>query len=348
MTKMMNVSAVAAKVLLTGLIALSAASCGKEFYLPGDDAVQVEFVVGGEAATKVTGVSSDNEQKINRWAVFVFSGSTRVAYSSSNSSAGIKLSVPAGTYDVYTMVNYPSGFSPAQASTYTAIHNLVAELSDNSASSLEMYGSVEDMEVTAGADTKVIPVKRLVARVGVKKVSVNMSKPADAAKTFVLKGIYVSNVYSRSWWGADLSESQMSATQGLWCNPLGQWNATGAAADNLGDRSINATVANGGSYSTPHYFYTFPNATSSDTHATSSWSKRHTRIVIEATLGGTTYYYQVNLPVTTRNNSYVVQDAVITKPGSLDPEDEVAGAIEVTFATDTEDWSGPVGVTETS
>lgn len=347
MIKMMNVSAGVAKVLLAGLMALATTSCEENFLLPGEDSVKVEFVVGGEA-TRVAGDNSANEQKIDRWAVYVFSGRNRVSYATSSSAGGITMVLDPGTYDVYALVNYPAGFSPSSVSTTTQLVSLEANLKDNSANSLEMYGDVAGMEIAAGAGTKVIPVKRLVSRLGVRKVSVNMAKASDAAKTFVLKGMYVSNAYSRSLWAADCSASQMSSSQGYWYNPMGVWDATDGTGSLLGDRDINTTIADGGSYSTAHWFYAFPNATSSDTHSTASWSKRHTRIVIEATLGGTTYYYQVNLPVTTRNNSYVVDNAVITKPGSLDPEDEVAGAIEVTFATETDDWQGPVGVTEAS
>ena len=73
-----------------------------------------------------------------------------------------------------------------------------------------------------------------------------------------------------------------------------------------------------------------------------------TRLVLEAQIGEQTYYYAVTLPVSQRNQVYLIEEAVIRKPGSLDPEQDEPGAIEVTFSTSPDDWSPDYNVTETS
>ena len=69
---------------------------------------------------------------------------------------------------------------------------------------------------------------------------------------------------------------------------------------------------------------------------------------LEAQIGDRTYYYPVTLPESQRNRTYLIEEAVIRTLGSLDPEKDQPGSIEVTFRTSTEDWSPAYTVTETS
>ena len=79
-----------------------------------------------------------------------------------------------------------------------------------------------------------------------------------------------------------------------------------------------------------------------------TWSARHTRIIIETTIDGTSIYYQVNLPVIARNNTYIAEEAIIGRIGSTDPEQEIPGAVTVTFAESPASWDGPTSVIEVS
>lgn len=50
------------------------------------------------------------------------------------------------------------------------------------------------------------------------------------------------------------------------------------------------------------------------------WSIRPTRLVIETTLDGTKYYYPITLPALESNKTYEIENLVITRPGSDDPD----------------------------
>ena len=60
------------------------------------------------------------------------------------------------------------------------------------------------------------------------------------------------------------------------------------------------------------------------------------------------YYYPVTLPESQRNRTYLIEEAVIRSLGSLDPERDEPGALDITFSTSPDDWSPTFNVTETS
>ena len=78
------------------------------------------------------------------------------------------------------------------------------------------------------------------------------------------------------------------------------------------------------------------------------WIRRLTRLVIEAEIGERTYYYTITLPVSERNKTYIIEEAVIRKLGSRDPEMEEPGSIDVVFRASVEDWPPEYNVTENS
>lgn len=324
-----------------------------------EEKVTVEFRISSSPDSRATGIVPSDESRVNRWALYLFDRSTgaRVgAVSSVASDSPIAKAVSPGTYIACAVVNYPTSgtgsFTLTSVSTQSDLESKVMYLPNNGLSSLVMYG-YDEITLAAGDNgTKNINVSRLVTKLGIKKVTVNMSRPSDVGRTFVLKGIYVTNAYSRCKLGEDYASFALSSTRSYWYNAMG-WHASGSCSSPacpdvlLGDTSINQTIANGSSHSTPHYFYAFPNAAASDSH-NSRWSIRRTRIVIEGSIDGTTYYYQVNLPATVRNNTYTVENAVITKLGSTDPEQEVTDALDVVFSTSADAWDGPVTVPEDS
>ncbi|MBO6097366.1 MAG: hypothetical protein J6P56_08675, partial [Bacteroidales bacterium] len=75
-------------------------------------------------------------------------------------------------------------------------------------------------------------------------------------------------------------------------------------------------------YTVPLSFYAFPNPHPlvGDRHDMTVWTRRCTRVVIEATLGSETMYYQINVPEMERNYVYSAANIVIRGRGSSDPE----------------------------
>ena len=90
-------------------------------------------------------------------------------------------------------------------------------------------------------------------------------------------------------------------------------------------------------YSGSRAFYVYPNRTETDSQS-NTFGPRYTRLVIETTLGGKTYYYPVSIKGIERNKTYNITDLTITRPGSLSPDVPVT-AYECTFGiTVVEEW----------
>ena len=343
------------------LVFLLAQSC--DIRTPGpmpparEDTCRARFSIH-DPGTRATGVSPSDEERVARWALYVFSPAGElIASGTSPSRSDITVTVPAGTCRACAVVNYPQSgtgsFNLTSITTESALASTVAFLADNVPDGLEMYGS-ETFTLPTGTDAKTIPVERILSKVGVRKVTVRLANAALAGQTFTLKGIWIDNVPSRTLLGSDCPYQQLGEERSLWYNAM-DWHGSGSCTDPscpdalLGDRGIGVTIPQGGSYETEHWFYVIPNATPSPSDSrTAAWSRRCTRLVIQAAVGTKTTYYAVTLPGLRRNNSYTIDEAVITRLGSDDPEQEVPGAIELVFSTSDPSWDGPRRVTEAS
>ena len=336
---------------LLALAALAAAGCAKP--LPDIDPtaptgtgplVEVVFSAsdGGDGVlTRATGLTPAHEQAVGRWAVFAFDDESGwYACATSASGTSVSISLRAGrSYTCYALVNYPvtgaGAFNPAAVKAPSDLTGKLAYLSDNALSSILMYGSVPltpqaaDYDPGSGTVPSVqttVSVSRLVSRIDVLRVGVDFSdKPHLAAKTFTLRHIYVTNTYRTTRYGSDYSYAELSASRSAWYNTMGWHRGESAEAGMdllLGDRGIDAVLTPSAPHTVQHSFYVFPNPTprSADHHETDEWSRRSTRIILEATSGDDTVYYQVNLPAMERNHIYSAQSIVIRGRGSNDPE----------------------------
>ena len=214
----------------------------------------------------------------------------------------------------------------------------------------------EDAPGSYTPESVTINVQRMVSRIDVVKVAVDFSaKPHLAAKTFTLRGLYLTNVYRTARYGSDYAFSELSATRTAWYN-TGGWHrgeSADAGIDALASNTgINVVIDGSTPYNVKNSFYAYPNATpiGSDMHAMGSWYRRCTRIIIEADMDGTVMYYQVNVPSMERNHIYSVSNIVIKGLGSKDPEvvDYYEDGESVSYSIETSDWDGEYSVTEES
>ena len=342
---------------LGALFTIGAASC-QETRRPLEEEHTCELTFSlDDAATKATGIVSSNESRIDHWAVFIFNSANPAEYYRKTSVSGgsISLYVGAGKeYRAYAIVNYPlygsAYFNPWEVSGEDDLTLWASDLSGNQVNSLVMFGSVE-LGAVSGNSTRAISVSRLVSKVGIQKITRNFSDANQASRTFAIKRIYLTNVFRRSLFSRDYNSSEVVSDDELGYN-AGGYHASGTvgALDDLtADASLSVSLSNGASYTTAHYFYAFPNTLPAGTDPRgATWSPRHTRLVIEAQIGSGTYYYPVTIPTMARNNTYVITEATIRNLGSLDPEEEIPGAIDVTFSTSNSQWEGNYTVTEQS
>lgn len=324
--------------------------------LQDEEACELTFTLGG-ATSKATDIAASDESRIDHWAIFIFNSANPAEIYRKSSASGGSISIHVGAgknYRAYAIVNYPlygsAYFDPWEVNSENDLNLWASDLSGNQANSLVMFGTINLGSVTSSV-TRSISVSRLVSKVGIMKISRNFSDPNQAARTFTIKKIYLTNVFRTSFFSRDYMTSEVLSDDELWYN-AGGYHASGTvgALDDLtADASLNVTLSNGSSYTTGHYFYTFPNVLPSESDPRDAdWSPRHTRLVIEAQIGSGTYYYPVTIPTMARNNTYVITEATIRNLGSTNPEQEIPGAIDVTFSTSNNQWEGNYSITEYS
>jgi hypothetical protein len=266
------------------------------------------------------------------------------------------------------VANYPvsgtGAFDPSAVRTPSDITGRVAYLGDNAPDALMMYGYTtiipepvewdpEDPEA-AVPESRTISVRRLVSRIDLRGLSVDFSgKPALEGKTFTLRRIYVTNAYRTTRYGTPYTFSELSPTRSAWYNSGGWHRGEGAETGMdrlLGDLSVNRVVSAGSPYTGSHSFYAFPNptTTANDVRTMEAWTRRCTRLVIEATIGDDTVYYAITAPAMTRNRIYAASSVVIHGRGSNDPEiidiDPEIITADVTPVID-DDWDGAGDIT---
>ena len=294
----------------------------------------------------------DPERSIGRWAVFAFDESNGwYRYSTSDSGEDIPMSLRAGRlYSCYAIVNYSTGgtgaFVPAQVVASAQLENKLAYLGDNAPGNLLMFGS-RTVTPTEGAGDCSVSVRRLVSRINVSGIAVDFSdKPYLAEKTFTLRHVYITNAYRTTPYGRDFSSAELSQGRAAWYNS-GGWhrgeNGEPAMDALLGKRHLNTVITAASPFTQTLTFYAFPNPTEvqEDQHQLDSWTRRCTRIVIEATLGSETVYYQVDVPAMERNHVYTASNIIIRGRGSSDPEiiDIGPDSLDLSFQMD-DGWDG--------
>ena len=312
---------------------------------PGPGSVEVVFSVLGET-TRATG--TDGEAAVDGWALLLYRDGRLAEAGTSSSGSAIRKTLPAGEYTAYAVVNPPASFAPAGFPDPGALAGAESALGDNAPGRLVMAGRRTVTVPVPDGSVQRIGVDRLVCKAGIRKVSVQFKNPDVAARPFRLKGIYLTNCYGKNRYGSDWTAEDILSTASVWHNRMGFHSEAGVDGL-LAETGLDIPVTADRPHTQEHVFYFYPNPlpASLDTRS-GTWTRRRTRLVLEAQIGDRTYYYPVTLPESQRNRTYLIEEAVIRKLGSLDPEKDEPGVIDVTFSTSTDDWSPAFQVTETS
>lgn len=256
--------------------------------------------------TKSASIAS-GETAVNSVQVFVFDSSNGLldAYSSGN-SLNVSLSCRTGSKTVYAILNAPTNYT--SVTTISQLSAITTSLSDNSISGFVMVGYGTAVLGSSGTSVSVI-VSRMVSRIAIMMIYDDMS--TIATTPLVITGIYLVNLASDCNYG-------LSSSPSSWFN---QRAYSANATDALTHEDVSYTFSNGAGYvySTPHYFYAYPNNTMTDS-SDPTWSPRFTRLVVAATLSGSTCYYPINLPNIESNKTYVITELHITRKGSDSPD----------------------------
>ena len=314
-------------ILLAGFLLITACH-GTEPSPP--ERVRITFSATG-------GTRSDTDGDIRRWALLLFCDGKLADYGFSDSAEPITRTVQAAAYTAFAVANYPeNGFRPESFLRISDLTERTVDLADHTADAPVMCGR-RDLVLPAGADgVQPIAVERLVCRADIRKVSVDFTDPTLAARQFVLKSVFLTNCLRTNRYGSDYSREQVPDAEAFW------YNRMGPAPESPGSLTVNkidAVISTDRPYSSPHSFLYHPNPTAAeqDTRA-ETWSARCTRLVIEAQIGDRTCFYPVTLPVLRRNQTCVIDEVVIRRAGSPDPEQEIPEAVEIVFSTSVQPW----------
>lgn len=263
-----------------------------------------------QSATKVTGDPMDYE--VNDVQIFVFDKNGLYETSSRATASTLSLTCTTGEKKIVALVN---ATAESSITNIAELRSRTSDLSDCSAGHIVMSGELT--EVLTSSTTVTMPVERLAARVAVSQITTDFELEAHRNLSFEIRSIYLVNVAGER---AYLSDN----TPTTWYNE-GQYVAE-TSLEFLRDVVGAGRISNGESYDTEHYFYCYPNATATKT-----------RLVIEAEVGGYTYYYPITLNAVEANTAYTY-NLTITKLGSNSPDVPVADGT-VNFTVTVKDWT---------
>ena len=316
----------AISVLCVGMTMLS--SCQEQITAEVEpEKVTVQISVP-TADTKITG--SVNESSISNYQVFIYNDEGLLEAYVQKTTPDISLECTAGSKTVAVLVNAPA---ITDGMTLDSLIDRTSLLSDNSAGAFVMSGMVTKT-INKSTTSISVQVTRLVARVKLSKLDVAFEMPQYQRQEFKVTSVYLINV------PADRRYFHPNEPS-LWYHKTEYTSSNGCTLiyDNMSGVAVSETAP----YTAQNTFYCYPNPSSDDSFS-STWSPRHTRLVVEGTLDGTVYFYPVTLPQISSNMTYDVQ-LKITRPGATGPDAEVdkfAAGVTVTV----KDWETGATVVE--
>ena len=286
-------------------------------------------IVGNAPATKSADADFDDDHsEVSNVQFFVFDGEVLDAYKKIGSATSTTMTVKAGDKTVWAVVNAPD---ISNVTTLTQLKAVSSTLLNN-ASNFVMVGS--DTATVPSEDPIEIEVKRIASRVVVKKVTAAFSNPAYASMSCKLVKMFLINA------PGDINLELTSAPTTWYAKRA--YEAVTGLTDHLSTSGANHEL-NTSAFETECRHYCYPNPTVADSQST-TWSARHTRMVIEVLLGSETFYYPITLPVLEPGKSYEIENLTITRKGSNNPDQPISLS-DATFEISVKNWT-VVPVTE--
>lgn len=268
-----------------------------------------------------TKATTGNDATVNQYQVFVFRDNGTLEAGSYGTDASQTVKVTRGAKTVAVLTN---SAKISQTVTFETLKDYVLQLSENSTSSVQMFGT-QTINLTGNADVTV-EVTRLLSKISIGTIENAIELDQYKDLTLTVKGIYLINVV-----GERKIDNAYAST--AWYNKMKLYNTECPAL--LYD-SMSQTIANGSSYSANRFFYCYPNDSADSTADT--WSPRKTRLVVEVTLGTETWYYPVTINEVVANTHYQITGLKITRIGAKTP-DETIDIDAATFTITVKDWT---------
>ena len=268
-------------------------------------------------ATRALGVAPEEETRINSVQLYIFNNEGTLIQRITGIRDEYEVILPDGCCTFYCFVNAPE--LPVAPSSAEELLKCESYLWNNSRGSFQMTGTTT-VEIDSDLELEII-VQRMVAKVEC-IIRTEFGNSHLAGMPFKVHRIYLTNVTGKN----NYALTAMQGDDGLWYNKMEYQQSS---CDNLiCGKLIDRPMADGDSLVVGETLYPYPNS-STDCFDRKLWSARKTRLVIEASLGETLWYY----PVTMENtfaNTYYFYDITITREGVSHPEEPITepGTIE--------------------
>ena len=297
------------------------------------DRVPVTVEIASSVASRAV-IDEDlagNEAKVNSLQILVFRDGALDAYGKDLGVSKVVVSCTMGAREVWAVVNAPD------LSNISSVEQLMAAktyFKDNALMSFVMIGK-KSVSIT-GAATVTIDVNRIASRLVVRKITNNLSSAALRELEFRVDSIFVINVQGANNYGGN----GYQAVDGIWHNRMMFDAADADMPKALVLSETDEKIAYGSSSANGYAVYAYPNdyVASEDEQSYDTWTKRSTRLVVKANIGGRGYYYPITMPVMESNKSYEVKNLIITRPGSDNPDKPVT-SFDVQFEINVLDWT---------
>lgn len=328
------------KIFVAAMAAVTLIACERnEVDVPAPaegETVMLEVKVNS-GMTKVSGEGGDEEKAVSDYQVLVYDMSSRSleSYETPAASADeVEIRCRLGLKEIVVLANAPD---VSDVISYDDFLKKRSSLEDNAVGKLVMEGHTS-LDLGASGGSVTVDLRRLASKVILDGITVDFEQDAYDDMDFILKRVYLTNV------AGDMTYMAETADPAQWYNKIVQ--KSDAKVDGMILDSFDGINMKGrAGYSSPHHFYCYPNPYQEDSFSATQWSPRPTRLVVEAELGETTYYYPVSLPVLERNNRYHVTLHIV-RPGTMNPEqdmDKQTGSFTINILG----WQGETNVSET-
>lgn len=264
------------------------------------------IVAAHTGATKVSDLSMLEDSRVNTLQVFCFRPDGTVdSYGSVDDGDQLELECTIGERRFVAVANGPSIAAATSPDDALRIASEAA-LTDNDLDSFVMAGELT--KTISPDDAVLIPVRRQLAQLAIKKISVAWKEEALKTAAFKVTDIFILNASGEvkegavtTWYNAH----EFKGEQNKWLHG-----------------GLDLTMADGDVYETEHRFFTCPNPTDVETYS-DEWSPRHTRLVVQALLNGKVCYYPMTFGVIESNKTYVITGLTITVPGIDNPDGKI-------------------------
>lgn len=264
------------------------------------------IVAAHSGATKVADLSMIEDSQVNDLQVFCFRPDGTVdSYGYVEEGDQLELECTIGERRFVAVANGPSIAAATSPDDALKIASQAA-LTDNYLDSFVMAGELT--KTISPDDAVLIPVRRQLAQLAIKKISVAWKEEALKTADFKITDIFILNASGEvkegavtTWYNAH----EFKGEQNKWLHG-----------------GLDLTMADGDVYETEHRFFTCPNPTDVDTFG-EEWSPRHTRLVVQALLNGKVCYYPMTFGVIESNKTYIITGLTITVPGIDSPDGKI-------------------------